>query len=268
MPNKLQIVSPALEPRAIEKAAKYAECRPSTVQLIASVNHLQIRKIRARGYDCLGEISIEIKAVAKEYGARLGIEQAILDECTRLVIEKFLMIAVSEIRAAYRSWAAGEIHPEGAEMYGGVMDVRQLGKVLLAWVQYRDKIHFEYTKEVERLAEEAREVERKKIADIEFEKNFPSMVADYAAKATTWQDVPGFLYDAINSRSPIEFKNGEKGAILAEAERLAREEIEREKTEALIRLRHISAIKLDSELEGRAKTIARKISVFRKVFNK
>jgi hypothetical protein len=258
-------VSPALEPRAIEVAARRASAPQSIVSSVVKSWEMQIRKIRARGYDCLAEIQIEISQVAKEYGARNGLDPFVLDECCRFVLEQFPMLSVAEIRYAYRSWASGEIEVTNAEMYGGVMDVRQLGKVLSAWVDYRNKIYSEYRKETERIEKEAAEIERKKITDLEFEKNFPNMIAEYAARAKSWKDVPFFLYDQINLRSPIKFEKGEANAILAEAKILAKKEIEAEKMDAQIRLKHISAVKLGDELEDRAKSIARKISVFRKV---
>jgi hypothetical protein len=258
-------VSPALEPRAIEVAARRASAPQSVVSSVVKSWEMQIRKIRAKGYDCLAEIQIEISQVAKDYGARNGLDPFVLDECCRFVLEQFPMLSVAEIRYAYRSWASGEIEVTNAEMYGGVMDVRQLGKVLSAWVDYRNKIYSEYCKETERIEKEAAEIERKKIADAEFEKNFPHWIAEFSDKCNTWKDVPFFLYDQINLRSPIKFEKGEANAILAEAKILAKKEIEAEKMDAQIRLKHISAVKLDAELEDRAKSIARKISVFRKV---
>lgn len=261
-------MSPALEPRAIEIAARRASAPQSVVTSVVKSWEMQIRKIRARGYDCLAEIQIEISQVARDYGARNGLDPFVLDECCRFVLEQFPMLSVAEIRYAYRSWASGEIEVGNAEMYGGTMDVRQLGKVLSAWFDYRNKIYSEYCKETGRIAKEAAEAERKRLSDIEFEKNFPAMIAEYAAKCKSWKDVPFFLYDSINSRNPIQFEKGEAKAILAEAEKIARQEIEIEKMDAQLRLRHISAIKLEEGFGERAKSIARKISVFRKVLKK
>ena len=267
--NKLQIVSPALEPRAIEVAARHCGATQSVVSFIAKGNEMQIRKIRARGYDCFAEIQIEISQVAKDYGARNGLDPFVLDECTRFVLEKFPMIAIPEIRAAYRSWASGEIETGNAEMYGGTMDVRQLGKVLSAWVEYRNKIYFNYCKEAERIAAEKKEEEDKIFAAKYFAENFHSILEGYKAKVEKWDDVPVFLYDALIERGMIQFEDGERKRILAEATVIIAKQIEDARAESIGKpLKVYYADSLESSKEEHAKVVARKISVFRKVFNK
>ena len=259
---------PDLEPRAIDAAAIKAEVSKSVVSYVVNANNMQIRKIRERGYDCLAEIQMEIQSVAKEYGARVGIDNVVLDECTRFILEKFPMIAVSEIRAAYRAWASGEITPENAEMYGGVMDVRQLGKILSCWVEYRNKIYWAYLRQVDEIEKEKKEAQRIKEASEKFERELPQLVEEYRAKCKSWQDVPAFIYEVLSVRGMITFAKGEANKILLEATEIAKAEIANEKLASIGNApKMIAAIALESTLEERAKVIARKISVYRKILN-
>lgn len=260
---------PDLEPKAIEVAAQKSGVQQSVVSFVAKANEMQIRKLRAKGHDCIGEIQIEISRIAMEYGARNGLDQLILDECTRLLLEKYSMLAVSEIRAAYRAWASGEIEVTSAEMYGGTMDVRQFGKILTAWVDYRNKVFWHYTNEAERVKREKIEEEKRVKLERHFNENFDSILDGYKSKAKTWDDVPVFLFDTLVEKGILKFEDGEALMILEEAKEIASEEAKKIKLENIgnpIKSGYVALV--EASIGERSKVIARKLSIFRKVFNK
>jgi hypothetical protein len=100
-----------------------------------------------------------------------------------------------------------------------------------------------------------------------FEAEFPSIVLKAKEKISDWRDVPEYFYEAIKKRWGIPFENGEAQAIFEDAKELAKLEIKIDESESLgggLKAR-FEARDRQNNLEEIAKTIARKLTVFRKV---
>lgn len=211
-----------------------------------------------------GLLLLELPQIAQEYGARKMLGDGVQKECVRLILTKFKNIGVFEIREAYRLKAAGHLKAPGAEMWGGEFNADQLGKVLSAYVEHRKKIIAEFLEEKQRAEESAETKRRRK----EFDEKFPRMIEQAREEKKDWRDVPEYWYDAARIRGMFSFEPGEANAIFAEAKKLAKIEFQNEKEEAPIMQRaklQAAALGVGDDFEFRAKRIARKITVLRKL---
>jgi len=217
-----------------------------------------------------GLLQIEIPKVAEAYGARSDIRHEALKECVRIVLTKFGGIGVNEIWEAYRMKAVGELDiPKGdAVMWGGEWSAEQFGAVLAAYMEQRRLALTAYN----RLRHEQEEAARKEaLAEkqrAEFLRRFPERVEE-ARLADDWRKVPEYIFDKCLADGLIKFAPGEGQAILEDARELARLEHENEIEEAIeagrpLLIRHLRNLEPE-DLEGRAKVIARKLSLFRKL---
>ena len=204
----------------------------------------------------LQRLSVEIPAIAMEYGATAELPASTLKECVNLVFTRFAFLSTGEIREAYRQWATEETTNK---MYGGKFSVAQFGWVLSAYNKKRRKV---LAAILETKQQEARAAAAAKKAEIEkaaFEAEFPKIIADLKETASSWQDVPEYLYKACLTRGMIEFAPGEGQNILAEAKELLVKEKEKERLSR--KLDPFSGI----SDEDKAKRIARILTVYRKV---
>lgn len=244
-----------LKKRVIDKA----EASDATVTAVVTGYHDQLRRME----DPAKSLAQQLPFIAQEYGARTAIPYHIQAECVRLVLEKFGHIGLNEIREAYRLYAAGEIRVKGGEMYGGEFNAAQLGKVLSAYNEHRKGIISAYTEEIHALADEQAEAERAEKSRIEFDAKFRAWVEKARKEQTDWRDVPAYYYDAAMSRGMIQFESGEKRQIWEDALTMAEEEVREDvQTEFGGKLK---AVVNEQDIEGRARAIAKKLSVFRKV---
>ena len=178
----------------------------------------------------------------------------------------FSELAVFEIKEAYELWAAGIIEVPGGEMYGGVFSVKQLGKVLSAYKDYRRQIsaliiNAEHH-EKERIALEKKKKRRKK----EFEENFPLLLKKAKIKYRTWRDVPVWYYQVAMKRKMIQFTEGEADQILEEAKEAVRVEITSEQEKTMKSFKELAILRqLIDNQEERAKTYARQLTVWKKI---
>lgn len=206
----------------------------------------------------------ELPIIAQQYGAREKIEKHILQECIRLVLEKFRALGLNEIREAYRLKASGFLEAPGAEMWGGTFNADQLGKVLTAYVDHRRRIVAAYIEEQEREQEKEKARQRRE----DFNRRFPDMIGKAKQEITDWREVPEYWYDAAMRRGWIEFGPGEAQGIFSEAKELARMEFEEEMEAAPVAQKaalQAAVLGQGDDLDFRAKVYARKISVFRKI---
>lgn len=209
----------------------------------------------------------ELEYIAKNYGARKEVEKDTLKELSKFILEKFGFLALEEIRKAYQMWASEEIKVEGAEVYGGVFNVRQIGKVLAAYNEKRKTVLGNYLRIVQEEIEKSRQEERERQMKEKFEVEFPTIVMRAKETITDWREVPAYFYDSIQKRWGIQFEPGEAKQIFEDAKQLAEIEIKKGKDESIeggLKAR-FEAIDREKAFEEIAKTIARKITVFRKI---
>jgi hypothetical protein len=215
-------------------------------------------------------LQVELHRVAEAYGARSQISREAMRECIHLVLSKFSGLGIHEILEAYRMKAAGELHmPKGkGEMWGGEWNANQLGEVLAAYMEQRRLALTAYNRlkhEQEEAAKKAALAEKQRA---EFLQRFPQRVEE-ARQAEDWRKVPEYIFDKCLADGIIKFAPGEAQGILEDARELARLEHQNEIEEAIeagrpLLIRHLRNLEPE-DLEGRAKVIARKLSLFRKL---
>ena len=248
-----------------KKVIEQTDLPGSFVEIVIAGYDQQIRKSDV--LNAKGAILMELPQIVKEYGGRENIPDSILKECVLLILKKFSMIAVFEIREAYRLWSIGEIAVKGGEMYGGQFNAGQLGKVLGAYCQNRKKVLGTYLREKEEMINAAKEQSNADFLRMKFEAEFPGMIQQAREENINWRKVPAYWYQAALDRDMISFEQGEAQLIYQEAMQIAKLELEQKEVgEGPKRLAH-TLQKIDSveELENRAKVIARKLTVFRKL---
>lgn len=210
----------------------------------------------------------ELSEVAGEYGARHDIAEKVLQEAARLVVQKFPFLGLHEIREAYRMWATGDIQVKGAEMYGGEFNAAQVGKILSAYNEQRKKALAEYLRHrMEEMERRERELRAEK-ARQEYEENFERLLSECTAE--DWRDVPHHWFGTAWRRGMIELSLEEIEDIKRDALQLAEIELQNEKEEtgSPFARNNLEKYIKDGGVEERARTIAMKITVFRKLINK
>lgn len=245
----------------MQKVTSDADCSIDFLKIVAAGYAEQIRHIP----NAVGRVLIELPQVVKLYGGRQDIDSEVLKECAKLIVEKFGMISVLEIKEAYRQWSTGETNVRGGEMYGGEFNAGQLGKILGAYVEKRKMVLGAYLREKEEQQERERKDQKRKIMKEAFDRQFPQLIEDAKTSITDWRDIPAFWYDAANDRGMISFEHGEAVAIFAEAQELERKERIDNKGENMT-LNDIFR-KEKSDPIGRSKVIARKLTVWKKLIN-
>lgn len=222
----------------------------------------------------VAEIEAQVKFVCESYGARVQVEKAPLKEAVRIVRERFAFIAPEEIAGAYRLWACGEIQASGAEMYGGQFNAAQLGKILGAYCEKRRPVIGAYLRERQREEWEQKKAGHAKAWKDYYENNFEKIVEQLKAKAHSWQAVGAHVYDTALRRGLIRFEPGEAQRIYQEALQYARKEAReayeegRKGGKSIFQLQELEKAMADEKgIEERAKEVARKMSVFRKLLS-
>ena len=218
----------------------------------------------------IGIVEATIIETAQMYGARENVPRFVISECVRLVFEKYSFLALEEIREAYRQKAAGEIKIKGAEMYGGVFNADNLGKVLRAYNQERKKVMAAFLKEKHEMETKGKKEAMKLFRAILFEVCFPEMLKQASQTFEDWRQVPEWWYDAAKKRELFIYKQGEKRSYYERAIELMPEEIEKEEKQALEEAGGIKMFVTQRKRppERVAASIARKLVVFEKLICK
>ena len=211
----------------------------------------------------IGLVEATIIETAQMYGARENVPRFVISECVRLVFEKYSYLALDEIREAYRQKVAGEIKIKGAEMYGGVFNADNLGKVLTAYNLERKKVMAAFLNEKFEIESKAQKESMKLLRAILFEVCFPVMLKDNSI--TEWQQVPEWWYEAAKKRELFTYDQGEKREYYKRAIEIMPKEMEKEEKQALEEAGGIRLFaKQVSTPERLAASIARKLVVFEK----
>lgn len=243
----------------LPKVTSKAECSEGFAALVIRGYYSQIKKLDQPA----GQIFMELRDTVKLYGGRKEIDPEVLKECSRLIIDKFPHISVPEIREAYRQWSAGEIEVKGAEMYGGEFNAAQVGKIIGAYCEKRRGVLSAYLREREEEKDREAQAEKRRIMQEAFDAEFPRMIERARNEITDWREVPAYWYESANKRGMIKFEPGEAVKIFTDAQELERIERANEQEESVT----LSDIFRQQEKDPveRAKVIARKLTVFRKL---
>lgn len=240
-----------------------AEAQASFVHIVAKGHEQQMKhedelRLKAR-------LIVELPEVAKDYGARNEVRERTLTECVRMVIKKFGHLSIKEIGQAYRMLATGELEVKGAEMYGGDFNAMNLGKTLAAYDDKRKKVLGIYLRERNKALEEEKREQMHRTKQQKFDTEFPLMIEEARAKLKDWREVPAYWYEAAKSRGLIEMSKEEAWAIFEDAKQLA--ELEKQEDRSGNTLVDILRKVEEKDENERAKVIARKLTVYRKLIN-
>lgn len=208
-------------------------------------------------------INLVLPTVAQLYGQKSPAADYTWSEATKLIIDKFPYLSINEIKEAYRQYFTGEIEAKGAEMYRGEFNVGSLGKILSAYSERRKKVLGTYLREKEEQKDREGQERKRRIMQDAFNREFPKMIEKSRTEITDWREVPAYWYDSANKRGMIKFEQGEAVQIFQDAQELERIERANEQDESMT-LADVFRRQENNPLE-RAKVIARKLTVFRKL---
>jgi len=223
------------------------------------IDNREKRLFKTGVVESLPKINDVIRQILPLYGIDASPEHLI--ELTKF-ISTYKLIAVEEIKLAFEKFARQELNIDEHKLYGKV-DLAAIGRILTAYINWRQKVYYTIDSEDEKkrlkMEEEQRQIEAKK----KFYEEFPEMLTGF--KGESYKDVPVYWYDAAMEAGLIQYAEGEKKAIWEEALEIA-SKIKPE-TDNYFDLK--SKLKNAAQLqETNAKTIARKIAVYRIVLNR
>jgi len=237
--------------------ANTLEEKVQDLQLV--IDNREKRLFKTGVIEALPKINDVVKNLLPLYGIDAKPEHLI--EVTEF-IGTYKLIAVDEIKLAFEKFARQELNIDDHKLYGKV-DLAAIGKILTSYINWRHKIYYAIDSEDEKkrlkMEEEQRQLEAKK----KFYEEFPEMLSGF--KGQSYHDVPAYWYDAAMNAGLINYADGEKKAIWEEALEIA----SRVKPDAdnyfdlKTQLNNAAQIQ-----ETNAKTIARKLAVWRIVLNR
>jgi len=237
--------------------ANQLEEKVQDLQLV--IDNREKRLFKTGVIEALPKINDVVKHLLPLYGIEAKPEHLI--EVTEF-IGTYKLIAVDEIKLAFEKFARQELNIDDHKLYGKV-DLAAIGKILTSYINWRHKIYYAIDSEDEKkrlkMEEEQRQIEAKR----KFYEEFPEMLSGF--KGESYNDVLAYWYDAAMNAGLINFADGEKKAIWEEALEIA----SRVKPDAdnyfdlKTQLNNAAQIQ-----ETNAKTIARKLAVWRIVLNR
>jgi hypothetical protein len=227
------------------------------IQLV--IDNREKRLFKTGIVESLPKINEVVKNILPLYGIDASPEH--LTEVTKF-ITTYKLIAVDEIKLAFEKFARQELNIDDHKFYGKV-DLAAIGRILTAYINWRQKVYFTVDMEDEKkrakLQEEQRQVEAKR----KFYEEFPEMLSGF--KGESYEDVPVYWYDAAMSAGLIGYAEGEKRAIWEEAQEIAK----KQKIQADSYIDFKTQLhRMEEEGKKRAIIIAQKLAVWRIVLNK
>ena len=227
------------------------------IQLV--IDNREKRLFKTGIVESLPKINEVVKQILPLYGIDASPEHLV--EVTQF-ITTYKLIAVDEIKLAFEKFARQELNIDEHKLYGKV-DLAAIGRILTAYITWRQKVYFTVDMEDEKkrakMNEEQRQVEAKK----RFYEEFPEMLTGF--KGENYEDVPVYWYDAAMSAGLIGYADGEKRAIWEEAQEIA----SKQKIQAESYIDFKSQLhRVEEEGKKRAIIIAQKLAVWRIVLNK
>jgi len=237
--------------------ANQIEEKVQDLQLV--IDNREKRLFKTGVIEALPKINDVVKHLLPLYGIEAKPEHII--EVTEF-IGTYKLIAVDEIKLAFEKFARQELNIDDHKLYGKV-DLAAIGKILTSYINWRHKIYYAIDSEDEKkrlkMEEEQRQIEAKK----KFYEEFPEMLSGF--KGQSYHDVPAYWYDAAMNAELINFADGEKKAIWEEALEIA----SRVKPDADNYFDLKTQLNNAAQIQKiNAKTIARKLAVWRIVLNR
>lgn len=234
--------------------ASRVEEKIQDVQLVIQNRELRIFKTGIK--EAIPKITQVLNQILPVYGIEPKPEQLI--ELTDFVAS-YKLLSVDEIKLAFEKFAKDELNLNEHKLYGK-MDLHAIGRILTAYITWRQKIYFAMDSDLQAKKDEEDRIKRLgKVAE-EYDKDFDNKLKNFNK---TLEEIPIFWYDECVKRKYInEWNEGEKEALWEEAQEMARNE-KPESDSMIDRKNHLR--KIEEGNMPRARALAYKLAVWRKV---
>ena len=223
------------------------------VQLVIDNRDKRIMKIGAK--EAIPKITQLLYQLLPVYGIEAKEEHLL--EATEF-ISTYKLISVDEIRMAFEKFAKQELDINDHKLYGKV-DLHAIGRILTAYINWRQKIYFAMDSDIQAKKEEEDRIKRLgKVAE-EYDKDFDNKLKNFQK---TLDDIPVFWFDECVKRGYIVWSDGEKEALWKDAQEMALKE-KPDSDNLIDRKNHLR--KIEQGNMPRARALAFKLAVWRKV---
>ena len=224
------------------------------VQLVIENRDLRIFKTGVK--EAIPKITQVLYQLLPVYGIEAKEEHLL--EATEF-ISTYKLISVDEIRLAFEKFAKHELDINDHKLYGKV-DLHAIGRILTAYINWRQKIYFAMDSDIQAKKEEEDRLKRLgKVAE-EYDKDFDNKLKNF--QSPNLEDIPVFWFDICVNRGYIVWGDGEKEKLWEEAKELALK-IKPDSDNLIDRMNHLR--KIEEGNIPRAKALAFKLAVWRKV---
>jgi hypothetical protein len=233
--------------------ANRVEEKIQDVQLVIDNRDKRIMKIGAK--EAIPKITQVLYQLLPVYGIEAKEEHLL--ELTEF-ISTYKLISVDEIRLAFEKFAKQELDINDHKLYGKV-DLHAIGRILTAYINWRQKIYFAMDSDIQAKKEEEDRLKRLgKVAE-EYDKDFDNKLKNFQKPL---EEIPVFWYDECVKRGYIVWEDGEKEKLWEEAKELALK-LKPDSDNLIDRKNHLR--KIEEGNIPRAKALAFKLAVWRKV---
>lgn len=234
--------------------ASRVEEKIQDVQLVIQNRELRIFKTGIK--EAIPKITMVLTQLLPVYGIEPKPEQLI--ELTDF-IASYKLLSVDEIKLAFEKFAKDELNLNEHKLYGK-MDLHAIGRILTAYITWRQKIYFAMDSDLQAKKDEDDRIKRLgKVAE-EYDKDFDNKLKNFNK---TLEEIPIFWYDECVKRGYInDWFYGEKEELWKEAQDIARNE-KPDSDNLIERKNHLR--KIEEGNMPRARALAYKLAVWRKV---
>lgn len=234
--------------------ANRVEEKIQDVQLVIQNRELRIFKTGTK--EAMPKVTQVLSQLLPVYGIEAKAEH--LMEITDFVLT-YKLLAVDEIRLAFEKFAKQELDINDHKLYGKV-DLHAIGRILTAYINWRQKIYFAMDSDLQAKKEEEDRIKRLgKVAE-EYDKDFDNKLKNFQK---TLDEIPVFWFDECVKRGYINhWSEGEKEALWKDAQEMARNE-KPDSDNLIDRKNHLR--KIEEGNMPRARALAFKLAVWRKV---
>jgi len=234
--------------------ANRVEEKIQDVELVIDNRDKRIMKIGAK--EAIPKITQVLYKLLPVYGIEAKEEHLL--EATEF-ISNYKLLAVDEIKLAFEKFAKQELDINDHKLYGKV-DLHAIGRILTAYINWRQKIYFAMDSDIQAKKEEEDRLKRLgKVAE-EYDKDFDNKLKNF--QSPYLEDIPIFWFDICVKRGYIVWEDGEKEKLWEEAKELALK-IKPDSDNLIDRKNHLR--KIEEGNIPRAKALAFKLAVWRKV---
>ncbi len=234
--------------------ASRVEEKIQDVQLVIQNRELRIFKTGIK--EAIPKITQVLNQILPVYGIDPKPEQLI--ELTDFVAS-YKLLSVDEIKLAFEKFAKDELNLNEHKLYGK-MDLHAIGRILTAYITWRQKIYFAMDSDLQAKKDEEDLLKRRKTVAEEYDRTFDDKLKNFQG---TLYEIPVFWYDECMKRGYInDWFYGEKEALWEEAQEMARNE-KPESDNMIDRKNHMR--KIEEGNMPRARALAYKLAVWRKV---